>query len=284
MTSELRFHTLHNSASFICLQEVLSNQLADILDRLNSPSTYATPAIKPRKQDEPNPPADQPEDQPEWSYIGIGREDGATAGEYSPILFRPSVWSVEHWSTKWLSPTPDIPSKGWDAASTRIVTIGVFRHRAMGKKALALNTHMDDQGREARKEGAKLIARLIREYICEGGGDDDPSGGQTLHVFLAGDLNSTPGQEAYRVLNSADSPVRDVRDMIPEDQWYGHEETFTGFDCGRSEPKKRIDFLFLGKEGRWRPVMYAVMGARYRGMYNSDHRAVIADVVLEGCE
>lgn len=147
---------------------------------------------------------------------------------------------------------------------------------------LALNTHMDDQGSVARYEGAKLIARLIREYLDEFGSRETEDG--SVDVFLAGDLNSRPEEEAYGFLNGADSPVRDLRGLVPEDQCYGHWNTFTGFDDGAEEPKKRIDFVFLGKNGRWKPAMYGVLANRFRGVWNSDHRAVVADAVLEcGC-
>jgi endonuclease/exonuclease/phosphatase family metal-dependent hydrolase len=195
-------------------------------------------------------------------------------------LYRSSIWRL-HWSTTcWLSPTPETPSKGWDAASPRIVTTGLFEHRATGRRVLALNTHLDDQGRKARVEGAKLILRWIQDHLdslrLAAGGN-----GQ-VDVFLTGDLNSeTSGFDAYTIFNHASSPVRDVRDLVPEDQWYGHWDTFTGFDDGESEPKKRIDFIFVGKEGaRWMPVMYGVLGNRARGLYVSDHRAVVADALL----
>ena len=45
------------------------------------------------------------------TYIGVGRDDGKKAGEYSPILYRSAVWKVEAWKTVWLSETPDKPGK-----------------------------------------------------------------------------------------------------------------------------------------------------------------------------
>jgi len=246
--------------SLICLQEVLSSQLKDILAGLNARSSTAGAA-------------------PEWSYIGVGRDDGVNSGEYSPILFRPAAWTLVRWYTKWLSPTPDTPSRGWDAASTRIVTIGEFERRHGGGSAarvLALNTHMDDQGAVARREGARLICDVVKAYLE----DNAVDGKSPIDVFLAGDFNSRPEEEAYQVLNAVDSPVRDVRESVPESEWYGHWDTFTGFDDGAEEPKKRIDFIFLGRKGRWRPVTYGVLGNRFRGVYNSDHRAVAADVSL----
>lgn len=219
----------------------------------------------------------------EWSYIGVGRDDGAAQGEFAPILFRPRAWALRRWHTRWLSPTPERPSRGWDAASTRIVTVGEFERvggGGAGQRVLALNTHMDDQGVVARREGARLIRDLVRDYLK----DDAAGGNGPIDVFLAGDFNSQPNEEAYQILNAVDSPVRDVREYLLEDEWYGHWDTFTGFDDGAEEPKKRIDFIFLGREGRLMPVTYGVLGNRFRGIYNSDHRAVVADVKLGGLQ
>ena len=74
------------------LQEVLRSQLLDILDGLNQHS--------------------EPTD---WEYIGVGRDDGKDRGEMSPILYRSSVYRLIKFTNLWLSETPDVPSKGWDA-------------------------------------------------------------------------------------------------------------------------------------------------------------------------
>ena len=60
LVNELSYNTAHCAESFICLQEVLHQQLFDILASLNS-KTMA------------------------WTFVGVGRDDGVEAGEYSPI-------------------------------------------------------------------------------------------------------------------------------------------------------------------------------------------------------
>jgi endonuclease/exonuclease/phosphatase family metal-dependent hydrolase len=45
-----------------------------------------------------------------------------------------------------LSETPNVPSKGWDASSIRIVTEGRFEHRKTGQEITIMSTHFDDQG------------------------------------------------------------------------------------------------------------------------------------------
>lgn len=60
LINELSFNAAHCAESFICLQEVLHQQLVDILAGLNSRRKI-------------------------WAYMGVGRDDGLEAGEYSPI-------------------------------------------------------------------------------------------------------------------------------------------------------------------------------------------------------
>lgn len=272
LINELRYNTLHSAEAFICLQEVLHNQLMDIkngLNRTHEPSRPSSPV-------------------PKWTYIGVGRDDGHQAGEYSPIFYQPSVWDLETFKTVWLSKTPETPSKSWDAASIRILTIGKFQHRKSKKSVIAMNTHLDDQGSKSRYEGAKIILQEIKIHTDQGPGKNP------LSVFLAGDLNSEPNQEAYQLLNDPKSHVSDLRELIPPENRYGHDDTFTGFGYEDEQPK-RIDFLFLGRRGmlsstdgsharfeeRWISQGYSVLESRFEdAVYISDHRAVVGDVLL----
>jgi hypothetical protein len=53
---------------------------------------------------------------PSYSHVGVGRDDGIAAGEYSPIFYDNKRFERLAWKTIWLSKTPDVPgSKDWDA-------------------------------------------------------------------------------------------------------------------------------------------------------------------------
>lgn len=254
LLNELLYNTRFNNDAFICLQEVLHNQLVDILVGLNPDS---------KSQD--------------WAFIGVGRDDGKQAGEYAPIFYRPSVWSLQSWETVWLSETPNKPSKSWDAASTRIVTIGVFTHNQSGNTVLAMNTHLDDQGSRSRLEAARIIRSKIHEY------QNGDYGGLISGTFLAGDLNSEEEQEAYLDLTGS-GDLLDTFKLVEPSQQYGNINTFTGFGYEK-EPPKRIDFVLLASGGNqsWRVDGYSVLANRFDdAIFNSDHRAVVADLTLLG--
>lgn len=262
LINELSFNTRYCPEAFICLQEVLHNQLLDIKHGLNQTLS-------------------------EWDYVGVGREDGKTAGEYSPIFYRPGVWELKKWETVWLSETPEKPSKGWDAASTRIVTIAMFLHRETRKRLLALNTHLDDQGHISRLESAKLIQKEISIHADQGANQ------RSLPVFLAGDFNSQPEQEAYMEMTKTGSAMADLQGLVPEGRHYGEADTYTGFDPANTL-STRIDFIFLNYADPdqtplqnhsmtkwWTAKGYAVLPNRFEdGVFNSDHRAVVGDVLL----
>ena len=52
---------------------------------------------------------------PGYDYIGVGRDDGKEKGEHSAIFYRTDKFDVIEKGDFWLSETPDVPSKGWDA-------------------------------------------------------------------------------------------------------------------------------------------------------------------------
>ncbi len=249
LCSELVFNSAEPS-TFICLQEVLHSQLVDVHNSLNGSKTSAG----------------------EWSYIGVGRDDGMEAGEYSPIFYRPSVWKLKDWETQWMSPTPDVPSKGWDAGSIRIVTIGTFLHIQTGQKIVVLCTHFDNEGSQSRRESSKIILSAIDRLAKS----EDPSS-----ILLSGDFNSPPDDDAYQIMTSPDSVMEDICVQIPREKRYGDEMTFTSFGYVDNFPV-RIDFIFSRKEDKVTYRTFGVLSNRFDdGVYLSDHRACIADIILE---
>ncbi|KAI3282924.1 hypothetical protein CBS147309_974 [Penicillium roqueforti] len=254
LLNEFKYEARHCEETFICLQEVLHNQLEDILAGLNQ---------------------DMEPGAPKWVHIGVGRDDGDKAGEYSPIIYRPSVWDLLYWETVWLSETPERPSKSWDAASIRIVTIGVFGHPVSRNVVLAMNTHLDNQGSQSRLEAARIITGIISEY-------NQRRFPEITGTFLAGDFNSEYNQEAYQELTKS---LLDAYEQIESSKRYGNHITWTGFGY-EDEPASRIDYVLVrptGADGQKSTVTgYAVLANRFDdGVLSSDHRAVIVDLTVQ---
>ena len=163
-----------------------------------------------------------------YKYIGVGRDDGKTKGEYSAIFYNASTYSPIKQSTFWLSEEPDKVSVGWDASMERICTYALFQHIASGKKLWVFNVHYDHIGVLAREMSSKLIIKKIKELNTEG-----------LPVLLTGDFNSTPETNAIQTIGA------ELKDSFTSTykKHYGPIGTFSGFD-----PEKildnRIDYVF----------------------------------------
>ncbi|KAK3939582.1 Endonuclease/exonuclease/phosphatase [Diplogelasinospora grovesii] len=247
LCAQLRFITSGHSSVFICIQEALHSQLMDIQASLGS----------------------------SWSYVGQGRDDGKTSGEFSPIFFRVDSWECQRNKTYWLSQTPEMPSRGWDAALNRIVTMGSFRHNETGIVIIAMSTHLDHRGVVAREESANLLLRLAGEWSSVGGGQ------VRLPVFLGGDFNSTPNDKAYKNLTSPGSGMRDISDLVPDGLKYGNRQiTYTSFGEPNEKPS-RIDFLFVQEPRDLEFPTFGILPNRFDdNIYLSDHRPVVADMKI----
>lgn len=164
---------------------------------------------------------------PGYDYIGVGRDDGKTEGEYAPIFYKKDKFKLLRSGNFWLSTITDRPNKGWDAVLPRICTWGEFETE--GKQLWFFNLHMDHVGKEARREGAKLVLAKIRE-MC----GNDP-------VILTGDFNVDQKNESYLLLNNSDI-LDDSYEVAP--LRYALNGTFNSFrPNGFTE--SRIDHIFV---------------------------------------
>ena len=114
---------------------------------------------------------------PGYDYIGVGRDDGKQAGEFSAIFYKTDRFEVLEHGDFWLSPETDHPNKGWDAALPRICTWGKFKEKNSGFEFIYFNLHMDHIGVQARSESAKLILQKVKEQPSH------------IPVILSGDFN-----------------------------------------------------------------------------------------------
>ena len=228
--SVIRFH----DADFAGLQEALLGQIEDLAARL-----------------------------PGYQWIGVGRTDGKSEGEFTPIFYRADRFEeVEH-DTFWLSETPAVPgSKSWDTAITRIATWGIFRDRRSGERFVVLNTHFDHIGTEARAESARLIVERLAAF--------------DLPTIVTGDFNTTPDSEPYRILTAEGSRLKDAFD-VTQFPHHGPTTTWNGFEA--IAPDRRIDFVFVDDEVR--VIRHGILSETVDGRFPSDHLPVIAEVRLD---
>lgn len=122
---------------------------------------------------------------PGYDYIGVGRDDGKEKGEHSAIFYRTDKFDVIEKGDFWLSETPDVPSKGWDAVLPRVCSWGHFKCKDTGFEFLFFNLHMDHIGKKARVESAFLVQKKMQEL------------GANLPAILTGDFNVDQTHQSY---------------------------------------------------------------------------------------
>ena len=125
-----------------------------------------------------------------YKFIGVGRADGKLKGEFNPIFYNTSIFSVIKTKTFWLSKHSDTISVGWDAALKRICTYALFENNITRERFWVFNTHFDHIGVKARELSAKLILNKIESLNKDG-----------LPVIFMGDLNSEPTSKPIKILN-----------------------------------------------------------------------------------
>ncbi|MFW6100800.1 MAG: endonuclease/exonuclease/phosphatase family protein [Bacteroidota bacterium] len=196
-----------------------------------------------------------------YSYVGAGRDDGKTEGEYSAVYYNHNIFTELDHGTFWLSETPEEPSVGWDAAMERICTWVLLEHEGSGKKLRVFNTHFDHKGEKARANSARLILRKM---------DEISKPGET--IVLMGDLNALPDQEPIEVIAEELKDARVVSQTPP----FGPEGTYNGFNY--TEPaKRRIDYIFVKDT---EVLKYGVLNDPVNLHFPSDHFPVYAEIRL----
>ncbi|MBN8672631.1 MAG: endonuclease/exonuclease/phosphatase family protein [Chitinophagales bacterium] len=210
---------------------------------------------------------DLEESLPQFKFVGVGREDGKTKGEYSAIFYDTTRLQALQSNTFWLSLTPELPgSKSWDAAITRIVTWAKFKDRKTKKIFYAFNTHFDHIGKLARKESALLLLQKVKEIA-----------GNTP-VVITGDFNAKPTDEPIQVIMDKNNPlhVLDSKELSVTPH-YGPTGTFNGFRSKETDGQP-IDYIFL--KGKWKVLSHATISQTWEGRFASDHFSVLAELVL----
>ncbi|WP_373055949.1 endonuclease/exonuclease/phosphatase family protein [Zunongwangia sp. H14] len=200
----------------------------------------------------------------QYHQLGVGRKDGKTEGEFTPILYRSDKFDVLKSDTFWLSETPEKPSKGWDAAYPRICTYALFQHKETGKEFYFFNTHFDHKGDEARKKSAALIFNKSQEFNKE-----------NLPVILTGDLNLEPDTEPVHFLAEKFCDSRELSKTAS----FGPEKTFNAYHF-EEEPVNRIDYIFTSRKGV-EVEKYGVLNNSYDQKYPSDHFPVMVELQLK---
>lgn len=166
-----------------------------------------------------------------YGYIGVGRDDGKTAGEYAAIFYKTDRLRLLDNGNFWLNETPEQPGLGWDAACVRICSWGKFARQTdtNDDAFFFFNLHMDHVGVIARSEASKLIVRKVREI----------AGGAP--VIITGDFNVDQNDEIYSIFTSS-GILKDS--FLAARVRFAENGTFNSFNTDLYT-ESRIDHVFV---------------------------------------
>jgi endonuclease/exonuclease/phosphatase family metal-dependent hydrolase len=193
---------------------------------------------------------------PTHRRVGVGRDDGRSAGEHCAIFFDRDRFEEIGGDTFWLEEPTDQPPGGSVLKVKRICTWVRLRDRVSGQTLRVYNLH------SYLSEKARLpAARVILDHIAAG----EPADA----IIVAGDFNAAPDAASRRLFieaglaNSAElagSPAD-----TPTYHWYGLR-----LRC--------LDAILVSPG--WQVREHRIIDVKPNGTFPSDHFGVLADLAV----
>lgn len=197
----------------------------------------------------------------DYNKFGIGREEGGT-GEACTIYYKKDRFKVLESNTFWLSETPNLVSRGWDAACNRVCTYGLFKDLKTKQTFWVFNIHLDHIGEQARIKGVQLVLSKMKELNTK-----------KYPAFLMGDFNSEPNTPQISEIKKIMDDTRDISQEKP----FGPAGTFNNFN--HNQPVTLlIDYIFISKNSKLKIKKHAVLSDSKDLKYPSDHLPVLIEI------
>lgn len=197
-----------------------------------------------------------------YRAIGVGRDDGQTAGEFSPIFYDTMRYVCQQSGTFWLSLTPEKPSKGWDAALNRICTYALLESKLDHRLLWVFNTHFDHIGEEARLQSVQLLQKKYTELQQN----------QPAPILLMGDFNAEPDSFPIIFLRKS---FKDLSCSVRHPEFCSGP-TFNAFSTSNTDDKI-IDYFF-GSPSLVQ-IKYEVLQDTFERSYPSDHFPIVLSFI-----
>lgn len=200
-----------------------------------------------------------------YEVYAVNRTVSTEVGEFSAIFVKKSSLTIGASASFMLSETPDIiGSMGWDAHCERICSWVELIPKGGAEPAFRFfNTHLDHMGKLAKKDGLKLIQRVIQSKDAV----------KSMPVILTGDFNDVPESETLAQISSMNSCYSN---FTAEEK--NNSLTFHGYEGGTEGAP--IDYILcsLGSD----ILATSIIRDRIEGGFPSDHYPVLATIRLKG--
>ena len=239
---------------------VWANRKAAVCEMLH----YYSPDLLGLQEVCPNQMEDLKAGLPDYEALGVGRDDGKHMGEHSPVFFKKSRYKLIKHGDFSLSETPEVfGTKGWDASYNRVCSWAILKDLKSGKKIAFFNTHLDNDGQVARREGIRLILNRIKEYA------------PGMPAIITADYNCSDGEAPFTVLR--ENGMSNVRDIAPV--VYG--PSYSWHDYGRLPVSEcpLLDHVFVSHQ--LKATRYRVVQDKPENVWLSDHFPVLVNLNLK---
>ena len=198
----------------------------------------------------------------EYSFYGIGRNDGKALGEFNPILFKRTLMKPKKSGTFWLSETPSKPSKSWKGCCFRICSWVSFENPI---PMIIANTHLDEKYQETRLKSLQVLRRELLLF--------------NRPIILLGDFNFTRTSLEYQKL-LIELQMKDGFKEGYKGNSIDRLITYHGYTGNISDSTKRfIDFIFISVDifqALHAQVIHYNSGGE-KSTYPSDHWPVLVE-------
>ena len=196
----------------------------------------------------------------DYEYIAVSR-DGSIIGEMCAILYKSERFELVDTHTYWVSETPEVKSKGWDAKLYRICTVANLKDKKNGKVIRFGNVHLDNVAKLASENGTKLVI--------------DRAGASEYPAIQVGDFNYdiTSKNYEYCIEN-----MDDARLVAPN---AFTTSTYNGWNEKKiMDGGNPIDHCLVTKDA-FNILSYEVYSHKVDGLFASDHFPVVIKMELK---
>lgn len=181
------------------------------------------------------------------SYYGFVGTDLSDGKEGVPILYAKERFRLIESGCKWLTDTPDTPSRLEGQQYPRNYTYALLEDKDTGERFLFLNTHWDTGGTSVRYAEAEILMRFLQNY------NDIP-------VVLVGDLNAKRNTNELNYLASFNlATVFDYGEL-----------------AGMKKNSAAIDWIYMTFDSILM-TYHTYDNSTYNGDYPSDHYPYYAE-------
>ncbi|MBQ4208213.1 MAG: endonuclease/exonuclease/phosphatase family protein, partial [Clostridia bacterium] len=189
----------------------------------------------------------------------IEYRDKSFLAEGCPIYYNVNKFDLADKGSFWLSETPDVMSKGWNAAHYRICSYVILTQKADGKQLVVFNTHLDNVSEEARINGIRLVLQKIEQF-----------GG--MPSIIMGDFNAEEDSATYAAATALFNDAKYQTTVTDAGM------TYHGY--GKDTSYGNLDYFMISKTGI-DVESYKVLRDTYDGAYPSDHYPIRLVMTLQ---